>query len=54
VLISSGVGLLIELWKVTRAMNVTVDRSRGFPWVHFSDKAGYGCAAPVRVVRALG
>ncbi len=51
-LISSGVGLLIELWKVTRAMNVTIDRRGGFPWVHFSDKAGYGRAAPVCVVRA--
>ena len=41
VLLSSGVGLLIELWKVTKAMDVTFDRRRGFPWVHFADKAGY-------------
>ncbi|KAK9822470.1 hypothetical protein WJX81_006087 [Elliptochloris bilobata] len=41
VLLSSGVGLLIELWKVTKAMNVTFDRARGFPWLHFADKAGY-------------
>lgn len=44
VLLSSGVGLLIELWKVTKAMDVTFDRRRGFPWVHLADKAGYGCA----------
>ena len=48
VLLSSGLGLLIELWKVTRAMDVTFDRAGGFPWVHLKDKAGYQCA-PLRL-----
>ena len=52
-LLSSGVGLLIELWKVTKAMDVTFDRRRGFPWIHLADKAGYGCADPLRVTLFL-
>lgn len=41
ILLSSGVGLLIELWKVTKAMQVTVDWSRGFPVPRFQDRASY-------------
>ncbi len=44
--------MLIELWKVTRAVNVALDRRGCFPRVHFSDKAGYGCAAG-RLGRAI-
>ena len=38
--ISSGLGLLIEIWKITKAMDVSVDVAV-FPFVHFKDKHGY-------------
>ncbi|KNE61032.1 hypothetical protein AMAG_18730 [Allomyces macrogynus ATCC 38327] len=45
ILVSNGVGLAIEAWKVTRALNTRVDSSRKilgiFPTVSFSDKASY-------------
>jgi hypothetical protein len=41
ILFSSGVGTAIEFWKVTQAMDVSIDRSGRFPKLKFSDKAGY-------------
>lgn len=42
ILASSGIGLLIEFWKVTKAMNVTLDRSGpNGPRLRFADKQGY-------------
>ncbi|KNE72018.1 hypothetical protein AMAG_15960 [Allomyces macrogynus ATCC 38327] len=45
ILVSNGIGLAIEAWKVTRALNTRVDHSRKilgiFPTVSFSDKASY-------------
>ena len=36
IVISSGVGLLIEGWKITKAVNVTVERIPGkFPRLRF-------------------
>ena len=40
VLFSAGIGTVIEFWKVTKAMNVTFDTSRGYPMLKFEDKAG--------------
>ena len=40
VLLSAGAGTAIEFWKVTKAMKVSVDWSRGFPLPKFEDKAG--------------
>lgn len=45
ILASSGVGLLIEFWKVTRAMDVSLDRSRNIPRIRFKDKQSYSCAS---------
>jgi hypothetical protein len=39
ILISSGLGLMIEFWKITKAMDVSVDPSK-FPFIVFKDKAG--------------
>ena len=44
ILASSGIGLLIEFWKITKAMDVSIDRSGSFPMLRFKDKAGYSCA----------
>lgn len=44
VLFSAGIGTLIEFWKVTQAMKVSIDWSRGFPLPKFEDKAGVTCA----------
>ncbi|KAL4425896.1 hypothetical protein ABPG75_009912 [Micractinium tetrahymenae] len=42
VLFSSGVGMLIEFWKVTKAMKVAVTRTRsGLPWLSFQDRDSY-------------
>jgi len=41
VLLSTGVGLLIELWKLTQAMDVTLTVEGGRPRVRFADKASY-------------
>ena len=42
ILASSGIGLLIEFWKVTKTMNVTLDRSGpNGPRLRFADKQGY-------------
>jgi len=41
ILISSGVGFLIECWKITQAGTVTYGLALGFPFVHFEDKATY-------------
>lgn len=43
VLFSAGIGTLIEFWKVTKAMKVSIDWSRGFPLPKFEDKAGVTC-----------
>ena len=39
ILISSGLGVVIEFWKVTRAMDVSVDRDGRFPRLRVADKA---------------
>ena len=41
VLGSAGIGTLIEFWKITRAVDVTIDRSGTIPMLRFKDKAGY-------------
>jgi len=41
VLLSSGVGVLIEFWKITKAMKVTLDWTYGVPLPHFEDRASY-------------
>eukprot|EP00884_Botryococcus_braunii_P022883 jgi/Botrbrau1/9279/Bobra.0111s0007.1 len=41
VLFSSFLGLAIEFWKVTQAMNVTIDRSGPYPRIKFADKDSY-------------
>ncbi|KAK9812617.1 hypothetical protein WJX72_000698 [[Myrmecia] bisecta] len=41
VLGSAGIGTLIEFWKVTKAMDVSIDRTGAFPRLRFKDKAGY-------------
>lgn len=41
VLISAGIGVLIEFWKITKAMKVTIKWSHGLPWPHFEDRASY-------------
>lgn len=41
VLASAGIGTLIEFWKITKAVDVSVDTSGSFPRLHFKDKAGY-------------
>ena len=41
ILASSGIGLLIEFWKVTRAMDVSLDRSGRIPRLRFKDRASY-------------
>lgn len=42
VLISSFVGTLIEFWKVTKAMDVSIQHTAsGIPYVQFKDKATY-------------
>jgi hypothetical protein len=40
IVISTGVGLLIEIWKVTKAVDVEVDWSGSFPKMLFKDKQG--------------
>ena len=47
ILASSGIGLLIEFWKITRAMDVSIDRSGSIPRLRFKDKASYTCALAV-------
>ena len=46
VLFSSGLGLLIEFWKVTKAMSVSVTWVNNMPRLTIGDKAGYACAPP--------
>lgn len=41
IILSSGVGVLIELWKITKAFSVTIDRNGPFPFISLKDKAGY-------------
>lgn len=41
VLFSSGLGLIIEFWKLTQAMSISVDLSRGYPTLKFADKSSY-------------
>lgn len=42
VLLSTGVGVLIEFWKVTRAMDVSIRRTnQGIPYLHFANRASY-------------
>ena len=44
ILFSSGLGLLIEFWKLTQAMSISVDFSAGYPKLQFADKSSYTCA----------
>ena len=42
VLFSTGVGTAIECWKITKAMDVTVQRTEGgLPYLSFKDRASY-------------
>ena len=41
VTLSSGIGCLIEFWKITRAVDFTVDRSGGGFRIHWEKKASY-------------
>ncbi len=41
VLFSSGLGLIIEFWKLTQAMSISIDWSRGYPVLKFADKSSY-------------
>lgn len=42
VLFSAGVGTAIEFWKVTKAMEVTVEKSAsGLPYIKFKDRSSY-------------
>ena len=41
VLASAGIGTLIEFWKITKAVDVSIDRSGSIPKLRFKDKAGY-------------
>lgn len=42
ILFSSGIGVVIEFWKVTKAMNVTVTRTAsGLPWLAIKDRGSY-------------
>ncbi|KAK9917974.1 hypothetical protein WJX75_000180 [Coccomyxa subellipsoidea] len=41
VLFSSGLGLIIEFWKLTQAMSISLDTSRGYPRLKFADKSSY-------------
>lgn len=42
VLFSAGVGTAIEFWKVTKAMNITVERgANGLPRLTFADRGSY-------------
>ncbi len=38
ILISSGIGLVIEFWKIRKAVDITVDRNIGFPYIHLKSK----------------
>lgn len=40
ILISSFVGLLIEFWKIKKAVNVKINRQK-FPYISFTDKGSY-------------
>ncbi|KAL0481668.1 hypothetical protein AKO1_012561 [Acrasis kona] len=40
ILISSFVGLLIEFWKIKKAVNVSIDKNK-FPYISFVDKGSY-------------
>ncbi|DBB17996.1 hypothetical protein WJX82_010310 [Trebouxia sp. C0006] len=48
VLFSAGIGCAIEFWKVTKAMTVSIDWSRGIPLPKFEDKAGYNNASETK------
>jgi len=42
ILISSGIGLLIEYWKITKVVDVSLKRTQHFPYfIEFKDKSGY-------------
>ena len=41
VLFSSGLGLIIEFWKLTQAMSISIDISAGYPRLKFADKSSY-------------
>eukprot|EP00898_Chlorokybus_atmophyticus_P009028 jgi/Chlat1/9126/Chrsp97S08427 len=41
IIISAGIGVLIEFWKIGKAMKVSVDRSGMFPTLKFEDRETY-------------
>ena len=41
ILASSAIGTLIEFWKITRAVDISIDRTGRIPRLRFKDKAGY-------------
>ena len=41
VLFSSGLGLIIEFWKLTQAMSISLDWSAGYPKLKFADQKSY-------------
>ena len=41
ILVSVAVGIAIEMWKITKAVNVSIDRSGSFPRLRFKDKESY-------------
>ena len=43
ILFSSFLGLLIEFWKLTQAMSISLDLSGRWPRIKFADKSSYTC-----------
>lgn len=41
ILVSVGIGIVIEFWKITKAVNVSIDRSGPIPLLRFEDKDSY-------------
>jgi len=41
ILFSSILGLIIEFWKITKAMHVSLDFSNGYPALRFQDRSSY-------------
>ena len=44
ILFSSFLGLVIEFWKLTQAMSISLDFSGPYPRLKFADKSSYTCA----------
>jgi hypothetical protein len=41
ILLSSGVGLIIEFWKIGKAMHIEIDRTGRIPMLRFRDRESY-------------